>query len=362
MWESVMKKRVLGGLLICGLFAGCAGEPADRSPDAEGYVGHAIINGTPANGGIYNAVVGLHQRVGDSAYITPFCSGTLVTEDVVITAAHCLDTAKGGPPKAMDPLALAIYVGNNAATDPSPILIPVAETAVHSGYNRSAILNDVAAVRLAFAVPASIVTPVPHLPASLGFTSADIGINLNFAGFGIDENNNLGVKLETDLPLGGLGCTVYGCPSVDDPATQISYVQDNSGPCSGDSGGPAFINRNGTTYLAGLTSYGDYYCYIYGVSTRTDAFEGWINNFIGVAPPPPPDCSADGTCNPDCAEGADPDCAPEPPPAGSCGDGVCGEGESCDGRYGTIACSDCPGKYKGKIYCYVEGVCEGPDC
>jgi hypothetical protein len=58
--------------------------------------------------------------------------------------------------------------------------------------------------------------------------------------------------------------------------------------------------------------------------------------------------------------GGDPDCG-----LSSCGDGICGAGESCDGRNGTSACSDCDGKTNGRPsgrFCYVEGVCEGPGC
>jgi murein DD-endopeptidase MepM/ murein hydrolase activator NlpD len=57
--------------------------------------------------------------------------------------------------------------------------------------------------------------------------------------------------------------------------------------------------------------------------------------------------------------------AVEPASGGSCGDGVCGAGESCDGRGGTTACADCPGLTKGRPsgrFCWVEGVCEGPGC
>ena len=50
----------------------------------------------------------------------------------------------------------------------------------------------------------------------------------------------------------------------------------------------------------------------------------------------------------------------------SCDDGVCGVGESCDGRIGTVECTaDCDGRTSGKPsnrYCFVEGSCEGGGC
>ncbi len=281
----------------------------------------------------------------------------------------------------MKPSALAIYVGDEPAVDILDHLYFTTDTLIHPGYNPYSLLNDIALVRLATPI-SEPVAPIPHLPAALGLTGADVGGLVNFAGFGQDENGDSGLKMQVDGTIGGLGCTVAGCPDSGDAATQFSYSQPTSGPCFGDSGGPAFIDRGGSTYVEGITSYGDSGCSVYGVSTRASGFEGFIDDFIGPEPPDcsadgvcnaecapgddpdcdvPPDCSADGFCNPECLAGEDPDCST----GGSCGDGVCGEGESCDGRYGTVACDDCAGKTNGNPrnrYCYVEGVCEGQGC
>lgn len=333
---------VLGALIAALGLISCGDAPALGAPAG---TTQPIINGQPPNAAMHDAVVSLHQRFGSSVSKSIFCSGTLIAPDVVLTAAHCLDTASGGPKfKTIAPGSLAIYVGDNPQTDAAPSFYAVSETLIHPSYNRNAILNDLGLVRLSSAVPASDATPVPALPTSLGFTSSDAGMTLNFAGFGQTENGTYDVKLQADGVLGGLGCSVSGCRSSGDAATQISYSQADAGPCFGDSGGPAFVNRGGTWYVGGMTSYGDANCAIYGVSTRADAYESLISGFVG-------------------AGGSEP---PPPPPADGCGDGVCGAGESCDGRYSTTACpSDCAGKTGGKPsgrYCYVEGACEGPGC
>ena len=348
-------------MTILGLGA-CADAADDPAP--LDFAQMPIFGGSSPNAPEHGAVVGLHRVRNGSAEASPFCSGTLVAADVVVTAGHCLDTAKGGKNfKTMPPSSLAIYAGGEqASSDPSPFLVMASETLIHPGYDRNALFDDIALVRTAVSVPPSVAEPVANLPSALGFRSSDVGaLALNFAGFGVTEYNTSGVLLQADGLLGGLGCTVSGCYGADDPATQISYTQYNAGPCFGDSGGPAFLYRDGVPYLGGVTSWGDQYCTQFGVSTRVDAYQSWIDAFAD-GPPPGPDCSADGVCNAECAAGDDPDCSA----AAACGDGTCGTGESCDGRNGTSACSaDCAGKINGKKserYCYVEGVCEGPGC
>lgn len=344
-------------LLALGLgLAACAAPPEE--PVSVARASQPIFGGAPPDAPEHAAVVGLHQRSSAGVAVSPFCSGTLVAPSVVLTAAHCLDVARSGKRtfQTMSPAAVAIYVGDQAAIDPAPRVFAVVETLIHPQYNRFSNRNDIGLIRLAG--PVDGVDPVPALPAAQGFTAADVGEIVGFAGFGLTEDGTLGEKLQVDLPLGGLGCSVPGCPSPGDAATMVSYVQPDGGPCSGDSGGPLFIVRGGQPYVGAVTSYGDAGCTIYGVSARADAAEGLIRDFIGVPPPP---CGADGVCDAACA--ADPDCAP--PPAGDCGDGVCGEGESCDGRAGTQACGDCAGLTGGKPnrrFCVVEGVCEGPGC
>lgn len=349
---------VLGSAVFVG--AGCAPDGLDvmQGDGAEEGAAHSlpIFGGEPATEPFHGAVVSLHRVANGSLYVSPFCSGTLIAPNVVLTAAHCLDVASPYAKKfsTMSPSSLAVFVGDQPTV--SNILshiYTVSKTLIHPSYDRLALRNDIALVKLSQPVTEPV-APVPSLPASLALTQADVGDLMNFAGFGLTESGTSGVKLAIDLPLGGLGCAVPGCGGSGDPATQVSYAQPGGGPCSGDSGGPMFVFRNGAAYVGGVTSYGDAYCTVYGVSTRADAYESWIAAFVG------PNCSADGTCNAQCAPGADPDCG------GVCGDGVCGQGESCDGRNGTKSCKkDCPGVTTGKAsqkYCYVNGSCQGPGC
>lgn len=330
------------------LLAGCATDAADIEvlPGTGNNADGKIIGGSPPDAAEHDAVVGLHEltRGGKYVYASPFCSGTLIREDVVITAAHCTS--------GMRTNSVAIYVGDDPSVDLTSHLYGVTEIWVHPGYNSRTITNDISLLRLATPVTEPV-TPVPELPAAEGFTSADMGATINFAGFGQTEYGTSGVKLQVDGTVDALGCGVSGCPSAGDTATQFSYAQPSSGPCFGDSGGPAFLYRSSGTYVAGLTSYGDSYCNIYGVSTRVDAYEAEILAFTGESGGGGDTGSGGGG---DTGSGGSDDC----------GNGVCDEGESCDGRDGTAMCTaDCDGKTTGKPsnrWCEVGSSCEGGGC
>ncbi|TNF33379.1 MAG: trypsin-like serine protease [Deltaproteobacteria bacterium] len=372
--------RLLPLLLVPGLALVVAGASgcADRAPvdtAAPSVVTQPIMNGYGPDAPRHAATVALLQRSSTTVYPDIYCSGTLVTPDVVVTAAHCLTSQRGKKLVTTAPEQVAIYFGDGTYTDSNGAAYAAVETLVYPGYDANALVNDIALIRIS--PPMTAIAPVPVLPHALGFSSANVGETLNFAGFGEDENGAYNTKLQADGVLAGLGCAVSGCWNAGVAASQFSYTQYDSGPCFGDSGGPAFVNRGGTWYLAGVTSYGDNTCTQYGVSTRVDAYEGWIADFAA----PAPTCVSDGFCDASCAD--DPDCAaptcvadgfcdascaadPDCGAAEGCGDGVCAADESCDGRYGTTLCdADCAGKMTGKPagrFCYVGDTCEGDGC
>jgi hypothetical protein len=146
----------------------------------------------------------------------------------------------------------------------------------------------------------------------MGITDVDIGRPLEFVGFGVTETGSSGVKLTVHNNLDWI-CVYGDCDVLGGTINTICHDQVPGGTCSGDSGGPAFVNRMGKEYVCGITSYGDVpECEVYGCSTKVDEFEDFIRSFGG---------DPNGTA---CTENVD--CI-----SNACVDGVCCENE-CAGR------------------------------
>jgi hypothetical protein len=291
--------------------------------------------GTPDTSTAHKAVVALS--------VPPYmCTGTLITRDVVLTAAHCVDNYE------YNPSGIDVYFGNSLSSITASR--DVSEVWVSDGWDSQLVKNDIAMIRLSSLAP-SYVTPIPPLPTSLEVTTADIGDPMEFVGYGETEDpysSDEKLKVTNNLDhvcTSAMGCYFGPGGSYTARTNTLCYDMQPGGPCSGDSGGPAFIFRNGQEYVAGITSYGDQDCELFGCSTKVDEYQYDISNFVGSTLANGEACSSPIECQ-----------------SNNCVDGVCCS-SSCSGICRSCALSGYLGTCRDlsdNESCNDGNVCNGP--
>lgn len=238
-WSCV---GLLGLALACGGNEGSSGDPElAGSLGEDRIIGGAAFTGVPAVGSLI--------RSGAS-----HCTATLIDAKRIVTAAHCFYGLA-------TPSAYKFAIGPNAKSPEKTY--GIASIRVHSGFNVSTVVDDIAVATL---TTTATETPVKVLD---NLDSSWVGASLTFVGYGVDNGQRQsgnGVKRSVIMPISEVG------------ATQFAYETAGKNTCNGDSGGPAFfIDQAGNYLLAGITSYGDTYCTQYGVDTLVPAYSGWLS-------------------------------------------------------------------------------------
>lgn len=198
----------------------------------------------------------------DGAWVN-VCTGTLVTDRLVLTAAHCVTDYRGRP---LSPSELRFAFGPDAA---SP-LRSVGVLAVHvnprytnyskTGYDHAVIELD--------GTPAADLGVSP-LPISRTSPAGIIGHYVQQAGFGITEQDSNNTRLWWTPER------VWGVSDAD--GEMIVNGQGYSSVCNGDSGGPSIYPLEGNVpTVLGTVSWGDPSCVDFDHYARTD----WDLDFL----------------------------------------------------------------------------------
>lgn len=176
------------------------------------------------------------------------CSGVLVAKNLVATAAHCVKSDLIDLTDLESNASFIHFSGNSSETPPD-FIRRIVEIKTHPEYNprKSANLYDIAWIKFVGDVPSG------YEPASV-LRNMDIipeNAAMIYTGHGLRENEYSG-----NIRLKSFG--IYK-PNVEDPQRMhgvfMSKIKTSGiGPCSGDSGGPAFVKHNNRWYVAGVLS------------------------------------------------------------------------------------------------------------
>jgi endonuclease G len=201
------------------------------------------------------------------------CSGVLIRDDVVLTAAHC------------GPYLSRVLVGATSIEEPGEgEVIPVRRVMAHEAFDRRTGRHDLSLLRLE---RAARVAPVPVVDAEDLASATDLVL----VGFGYDDPSRLtgfGTKRKVTVSV-RKGCTAADQDALGffaDAEIVAGRKELGRDTCKGDSGGPAFVDVGGRNYrVAGITSRPTRdriaKCGDGGIYVRPDAYMGWIRQTLG---------------------------------------------------------------------------------
>lgn len=198
------------------------------------------------------------------------CTGTLIAEDVVITAAHCVRDWRGNLLSASE---VRFAVGPNAA-QPEHVF-QVASVASHPQYQGEA-PHDVGVLVLAETITEAGLDIVPIPANTTSLASGFLGEWVQNVGFGSTESNDNNHRRywtteEVTQVLAG---------------EYVVYGQGESSVCYGDSGGPSLFLFGGTSLaVTGTVSWGDPSCVDYDHFCRADDNQAFLEGYTGPVDP-----------------------------------------------------------------------------
>lgn len=308
--------------------------------------GSSILGGAPAPDHPETVALVIDHSV-------PYCTGTLIAPDRVLTAGHCLFPDGAG---LLPPTHVVVVAVDGERR------VPVAWTALAAGFDRSSLTADLAV--LALAAPIVDVAPAQLSTRALG--PNDVGRTTTWIGFGFDRpgpSGTLGVRHLAEVALAVL-----------EPQRIVAAPVS----CNGDSGGPVMIDDGASLRLIGVVSAGGPGCQLYSKATRVDVLADWIAQMVSgpaatcgrdqacthgcAVIDPDCACPADGVCGPCVIAGGDPDCVAvggscrtSDDCGGVCVDGLCRQACPTDVCTGDTTCI--PDDHYGR-YCAPAGGCQ----
>ncbi|KAM8977005.1 enteropeptidase [Pelodytes ibericus] len=234
-----------------------------------------IVGGTDAVVGAWPWMVALfyNQR--------QMCGATLVNEEWLVSAAHCVYGRNLVPSNWNAVLGLH---NSWELTGPQTVNLVIDNIIISPQYNRRTKESDIAMMHLEFRVNyTDFVQPICLPESNQEF---QLGMNCSIAGWGRLESQGPipNILQEAEVPLISNEKCQQQLPEYNITQNMIcgGYEEGGIDTCQGDSGGPLMCMENERWFLAGVTSFGVGCAQPNrpGVYVRVTQFKDWIQNII----------------------------------------------------------------------------------
>ena len=223
---------------------------------------------------------------------TQFCGASLITENKILTAAHCITDDNG----LIINDKIQVRLGTNVLKNGSGTVISVKTISKHPLYNPDTVDYDVAILTLNTSVSLSNNINVINLPKAcqsiLCLTGlVTPGTSVRAIGWGVTSVDGEGsdVLLQVDMPLiSNIDCQTTNTNEITDRMICADGTHQNpvGDTCQGDSGGPlfAYIEAARAGLQTGIVSFGEDCATHPGVYTRISdpSIRGFIVKYAGI--------------------------------------------------------------------------------
>jgi len=280
----------LAALVLVGAWSGACRRIEEAPAKQEKF----IING---QGDLSEPAIGAL-----TARRSPFCTGTLLTKQLVVTAAHCVEAVRQYGITNVEyrvdfPAANGTYTSDYYQLD---------QAVTHPKYSRNNTANysDYDIAVLVLKTKANNVTPIT--PNTAPIPQALIGKNIRVVGYGQIQTRpsivSADKKYAADIPLDQIATNTFI------HFDQNPTVAQRKSACHGDSGGPALTMIDGKWVILGVTSTayratstgqaGQTYCDGGAVSCRVDtSLTDFLQPYLDQYSDGPKPCTEDKNCS-----------------------------------------------------------------
>ncbi|XP_061515912.1 ovochymase-2 isoform X1 [Anopheles gambiae] len=217
---------------------------------------HLVQNGIDAKPGHWPWHAAIFHRKGDQ--LDYACGGSIIDENTILTAAHCVFLVNGLLPVSR----ISVHLGRVHLKEVSEFVQEhtVQELIVHPGYNSSRFVNDIALIKLTESITMSeFVQPVCLWTMDKN-QELIVGKTGTLVGFGLNEQDVVSEQLK-QASIGvvdALTCIKSDRLSFANQLTAEMFCgggQSNVSACNGDSGGGLFFNVEGKWFVRGVVSF-----------------------------------------------------------------------------------------------------------